>query len=200
MVLIALASADPPPVAAAAPADKPADMVIVRRDMHSDILASRDTPLPLVKGRRREDALLRQVISLTSTLTVVRPVAGAGGDALQWSYQPYLQRQLCFTSITGQFSCAAGESEALSNKASGEAPLAAAPVEVTPGQAVQAAAVQASPDSNPDAAARAAVVAALRDRAAVLFGDDRRLKFDPMLKAAGVSIGRVSIAKGPARR
>ena len=91
---------------------------------------------------------------------------------------------------------------------SGEAPFAAAsdtaaPVEVTPGQAttIQAAPVQTAPDTNPAAeAARTAVVGALRDRSAVLFDDDRRLKLDPMLKAAGVSIRRSSAAAGSGRR
>jgi hypothetical protein len=194
---------DPPPVVATAPAPKPAEVVIVSRDAHSDILASLDTPLPLAKGRRVEDALLRQAISLTSTLTVVR--SATGEMTLRWTYQSYLQRQLCFTSITGQFSCAAAESEELPQKVSGETPLPAtpgqdaAPFEVTPGQAatVPAAAAPASPDANPDAAAaRAAVVTTLRDQASVLFGDDRRLKFDPMLKAARVGIRRTRVVTG----
>ena len=41
-----------PPVIAAVPADKPAEVVIVSRDAHSDILASKDTPLPLIKARK----------------------------------------------------------------------------------------------------------------------------------------------------
>lgn len=86
-------AADAPPVVASASADKPAGVVVVSRDTHSDILASKDTPLPLIKGRRTEDALLRQAISLTSTLTVVR--VASGEQTLRWTYQPYLQRQLC---------------------------------------------------------------------------------------------------------
>jgi hypothetical protein len=187
-------AADPPAIAAPAPADKPAQVVVVSRDAHSDILASLDTPLPLVKGRRTEDALLRQAISLTSTLTVVR--SAAGDETLRWTYQAYLQRQLCFTSITGRFACATAEAEELTQKASGETPLApqpdqTAPVEVTPGQTVQAAAAPPPPDANPAAeASRTALVAALRDGSAALFDDDRRLKLDPMLKAASVSVRR----------
>jgi len=118
----------------------------------------------------------------------VRPAAGAGEDVLRWTYQPYLQRQLCFTSITGLFSCAAAEVEELTEKAAGEAPQAEAPN-------------QAAPAPNPAAeAARIAVAAALRTRAASLFDADRRLKLTPMLKAAGVSVGRTAGATGPARR
>ena len=42
--------------------------------------------------------------------------------------------------------------------------------------------------------------AALRGRADGLFDDDRRLKLDPMIKAAGVSVRRVPISGGPVRR
>jgi hypothetical protein len=163
--------ADPPPVAAAAPVDKPAEVVIVSRDTRSDILASKDTPLPLIKGRRTEDAVLRQTIFLTSTLTGVRLALGAGEEVLRWTYAPYLQRQLCFTSITGQFSCAVAEVEALTEKATGETP-----------QAV-----------------RIAVASDLRSRADALFEDDRRLKLTPMLKAAGVSIRQTHVSARPAR-
>jgi hypothetical protein len=169
-------AADAPAVVATAPVEKPPDVVVIRRDSHSEVIVSRDTPLPLIKAHRTEDAVLRQAIFLTSTLTVVRPSSGPGGDTLRWAYEPYLQRQLCFTSITGLFSCAAAEVEELTEKATGEAPVA-----------------------NPAAeGARMAVAAALRTRATALFADDRRLKLRPMLKAAGVSIRRASA--GSARR
>jgi hypothetical protein len=181
-------AADPPPVIATAPVDKPADVVVVSRETRSDVLVSKDTPLPLIKAGKTEDALLRQAIFLTSTLTVVRPAAEAGEDILRWTYQTYLQRQLCFTSITGLFSCAAGESEELTEKAVGEVPLAA-----TPGQA--------APGPNPAAEeARIAVATAVRTRGDALFVDDRRLKLSPMLKAAGVSIRRPPVSAGSVRR
>lgn len=179
---------DPPAVVVAAPVAKPADVVVVRRDTRSEVLASRDTPLPLIKAGKTEDALLRQAIFLTSALTVVRPAAGGGEEVLRWTYEAYLQRQLCFTSITGQFSCAAADVETLTEKAAGEAPLAA-----TPGQAALA--------PNPGAKdARAAVATALRARAAVLFDDDRRLKLNPVLKAAGVLLRRTPVSGGALRR
>jgi hypothetical protein len=183
-----LAAEAPPVVAATAPADKAADVVVVSRDTRSDVLASRDTPLPLIKGRRTEDALFRQTLFLTGALTGVRPASGAGEAVLRWTYAPYLQRQLCFTSITGQFSCAVAEVEDLTQKAAGEAPLVA-----TPGQT--------APAPNPAAeAVRSAIAADLRGRADALFDDDRRLKLDPMLKAAGVSLRRTQASAGPVRR
>ena len=173
----------PPPVVATAAVDRPAEVVVVSRDTRSDVLVGTDTPLPLIKAGRTEDALLRQAIFLTSTLTVVRPAAGAGEQTLRWAYQPYLQRQLCFTSITGQFSCATAELEELTEKAEGETP------------------VVATPGPNPAAEdARTAVATALRARADGLFEDDRRLKLSPMLKAAGVSVRRIQIPAAPRRR
>ena len=181
-------AADPPAVVVTVPVDKPADVVVVSRDTHSDVLVSADTPLPLIKAGKTEEAILRQAIFLTSTLTVVRPAVGAGEDLLRWTYQSYLQRQLCFTSITGQFSCAAAEVEELTEKVVGEAPLAA-----TPGQA--------TPAPNPAAeAARLAVATALNTRAAALFEADRRLKLSPMLKAAGVSIRKTQVSATSVRR
>ena len=190
-------AADPPPVVAAVPVAKPPDVVVVSRDARSDILASRDTPLPLIKGRRTEDAVLRQVIFLTGTLVVVRPAAETGEQTLRWTYEPYMQRQLCFTSITGQFSCALAEVEELTEKATGEAPLAPAPVQATPdpGAPVQAASGPNPAAPNPAAeAVRADVAATLRARSDSLFEDDRRLKLDPMLKAAGVRVRRIPAA------
>ncbi|MFI4963730.1 MAG: hypothetical protein ACHP9T_00045 [Caulobacterales bacterium] len=178
---------DPPAVTVTAAVAKPADVVVVSRDTRNEVLASRDTPLPLIRAHKTEDALLRQAIFLTSTLSVVRPAAGAGEETLHWTYEPYLQRQLCFTSITGQFSCAAAEVEELTEKAAGEAPLAP-PGQATPGPNLAA------------ETARIAVVAALHTRAAALFEADRRLKLSPMLKAAGVSIRRIVDSAGSARR
>jgi hypothetical protein len=187
-----LLAADPPPVIATVPVDRPPDVVVVSRDARSDILASRDTPLPLIKGRKTEDAVLRQSIFLTSTLTVVRPAAGIGEQTLRWKYEPYLQRQLCFTSITGQFSCALAEVEDLPEKATGETSLPPAPDQAAPGQTAQA---QAAPGPNPAAeGVRTDVTAALRARAEALFEDDRRLKLDPMLKAAGVRVRRTAVS------
>ena len=158
-------------------------MVVVSRDTRSDVLAGADTPLPLIKAGRTEDAVLRQAIFLTSTLTVVRRATGASDQTLRWTYQPYLQRQLCFTSITGQFSCPTAELEELTEKAEGETP------------------VVATPGPNPAAEdARTAVATALRARADGLFEDDRRLKLSPMLKAAGVSVRRIQVPAAPRRR
>ena len=179
---------EPPAVVAPRPVDKPADVIVVSRDTQSEVLVSTDTPLPLIKAGRTEDALLRQALFLTGALTVVRPATGGGGQTLRWTFQPYLQRQLCFTSITGQFSCAAAELEELTDKASGEGSIAPA---TDPSK---------TPSSAPAEAARMALAASLRVRADALFEDDRRLRLDPMLKAAGVYVRRASASGAAARR
>jgi hypothetical protein len=181
-------AADPPSLVVTVPVDKPADVVVVSLDTRSYVLVGTDTPLPLIKAGKTEDALLRQVIFMTSTLTVVRPAAGGSEDVLRWTYQPYLQRQLCLTSITGLFSCAAADVEELTEKATGETHLAAATGPATSG-------------SNPAAeSARIAVVTALNSQATALFEADRRLKLTPILRAAGVSIRRTPVSASPVRR
>ncbi len=190
-------AADPPAAAVAAPVGKPADVVVVSQESHSDVLASRDTALPLIKARKTEDAVLRQAIFLTRTLTVVRPAAASGEETLRWTYQPYLQRQLCFTSITGQFSCAAAEVEELTQKSAGETPIGMPAGQTAPGQNRRL--PDLSPPNSAAEAARAALADALNTRAAALFDDDRRLKVDPMLKATGVTIRRAVLSAGPRR-
>ena len=194
--------AEPAPAVAPAPAPagKPPEVVVVSRDARSEVLSSRDTPLPLIKGRRTEDALLRQTLFLTVTLTVVRPAAGPDvtEQALRWTYEPYLQRQLCFTSMTGRFSCAVAEVEELTEKVEGEAPLPIAPVTATPDPATP---VQATAGPSPEAErARAAVAGALRARAQALFDDDRRLKLDPVLEAAGVTVRKITASAASPHR
>ena len=178
--------AEPPAAVQPVPAAAPSPMAVVRRESHSEVLANRDTPLPLVRAGQSENALLRQAIFLNVTITVLRPEAGAGDDILRWSHRPYLQRQFCFTSITGQFSCATGTTEEIAGESVGESPL-------PPGTDAQ------PTESNPLAeAARLSTATGLSARAATLFDEDRRLRFDPMLSAAGVSIQRS--ARPPAVR
>jgi hypothetical protein len=76
------------------------------------------------------------------------------------------------------------EVEELTEKGAGEAPFG-----------------EAAPGSNTAAeAGRITVATALRSRAAALFEDNRRLKFLPILKAAGVSIQRPPGSVRPVRR
>lgn len=182
----------PPPVSQPAPPAKPgADFVVLSRDEHNDIVTTQDLPLLLVKAGRSERALVRQALFIVASVTVTRPANPAAAaittDSYRWSYEGYLQRQLCFTSMTGQFSCTVAEIVALPNKETGEAP-------VLPVQASNAA---GGTDDDPFPAATAAqdrLAARLKARATTLFEEDKRLKVDPILRASGVT----ATVSGPA--
>jgi hypothetical protein len=178
----------PAPISGTAPAQAQVEFVVVSRDTRNDVVLSSDTLLPLIKGGRTEDALLRQAVYVTSTLTVVRNTTAPNVEMLRWTYESFLLHQLCFTSMTGQFSCTVAEATALPEKSSGETPITPSPAGGT------------GPQTNPAAeAARAAVVDSIRARGTALFGEDRRLKIDPMLRTAGVSV-RATSGAGAARR
>jgi len=145
----------------------PVAEMVVSRDDGSRLVAARDTPMVLVKAGRREDAVLRQAVFVTTSLMVVRP-AGAEATAYRWSYKGFLQRQLCVTSISGLFACSNAEAEPLPDIQNGQAPTA-------------------SPTEHPLAdAALATLNEALKARADELFRVDRATHLDPILKAAGV--------------
>lgn len=168
--------ADTPPPA-------PAEVVVSRRD-GSELIATADTPMVLVKGPRREQGLARRAVFITTALTVVRPAEGDGGPRYRWSYEGFVQRQMCFTSMTGLFSCTLAEAERVAEVERGEAPLTEA-------------------DAFPLAeAARARLAGALKARAAALFEADRRAKLDPLLRASGVTVASAAPAppKATARK
>lgn len=156
-----------------APPPPAAEVVTVSTQDASAIVATLDTPLLLTKGPQREQALLRRAVFLTLQITVVRPPgeATAARDRYRWAFKGYLQRQVCFTSVTGLFSCTAGETIPLKEAESGEAPL-------EPGT---------SPAFPLADAAQARVTAGLAARAPSVFETDRRTHFDAVLKAAGVT-------------
>lgn len=156
--------ADPPPPA-------PSAEVIVSRRESSEVIASQDLPLVLVKGTRREEAVVRRAVFVTASLTVTRPAAdGATPDRYRWAFRSFLQRQVCFTSMTGLFSCTEPQVEGLPDGAEGDAPISP------------------DPATYPLAdAARGTLVAGLRARAPAIFAADRRATTDPIFKASGVS-------------
>jgi hypothetical protein len=167
------------PPAAVEPA--PAAVTVLRRDA-TEVVAASDLPLTLAKAGQREQALVRRAVFVTSTLTVNRPAgaADAGADRYGWTHQAYMQRQVCFTSITGLFACAGAEVEPLPDVERGEAPVRLA-------------------DDFPLAeAARRRLADGLKARAAALFDSDRKTKVEPALRAAGVAVA--SSARPPARR
>jgi hypothetical protein len=177
------AEAPPQVVQPPAPAKPPSEFVVLSRDDSSEIVTSLDLPLVLVKGGRSEDVLVRRALFITASVTVVRPVTSDAAvvlpDGYRWRYEAFLQRQICFTSMTGLFSCTLAQVESLPDKATGEAPLPAA---------------GAGTFSEAEAAKRK-LTEGLRVRAGALFEADRRANVDPVFKAAGAAVPRA----GPRR-
>ena len=154
------------------PAPPAAEVVIVSRRDGSEVVASHDLPLVLVKATRREEALVRRAVFITTSVTVTRPAAeGAAPDRYRWTYKAFLQRQVCFTSMTGLFSCTEPVVQALPEAAEGDAPL------------------EADPARFPLAdVARGRLVEGLKARATALLAADRRVNVDPIFSASGVAV------------
>jgi TonB family protein len=159
--------ADPPPAAA------PAEVVVSRREANV-VAAAQDVPMVLVKAGRREDAVVRRVVFAAIQVTRVRPAGEttAARDVYRWTHQGFVQRTLCAASITGQFLCAAPQSEAVGDGEAGSAPFDPAAPEAS---------------AAADTAAERLVVR-LRAQAMGLFETDRKTRLEPMLKAAGVTV------------
>jgi hypothetical protein len=161
--------ADPPP----APAASPAEVTVSHREANV-VAASQDIPMVLVRAGRREDAVMRRVVFAATGVTRVRPSGEttAARDVYRWTHQAFVQRTLCVTSITGQFLCAAPQSEPV-----GDGEVGAAPID------------PAQPEAFAEAdAAAERLLARLRTRASALFDTDRRTRLDPLLRAAGVTV------------
>ncbi|MFN3513600.1 MAG: hypothetical protein ACK41C_11170 [Phenylobacterium sp.] len=148
----------------------PSEPVVLSRREQAEIVAGRDVALVLTKGVRREDALLRQAAFISGATLVLRPQDSPdGSDLCRWRYETFVQRQVCFVSMTGLFACTVAEVEKLADTAEGEAPL-------RPDGACPAA-----------VAAEAGIAAGLRSRAPILFDADRRTHLDPLLRATGAT-------------
>jgi hypothetical protein len=165
------------------PAAKPApDFLVLSRNDHSDTVSTSDLPLVLAKAGREEKVLVRRAVFVASSVQLTTPIMQAADETVvqtcRWTYQTFLQRQVCFTSMVGLFSCTEPEVVALPDGAAGQSQLSAA-------EAANLACGDAYP---PAAAARAKLIEPLRARASALFDADERTKSDPIFRAAGVTI------------
>ena len=141
------------------------------------MVASSDQPFVLTKGSQREQALVRQAIFVTSQVSVTRPATeGLVTESDRWTHLAFLQRQVCFSSISGLFACTEPVVQTLPDAERGEAPVPLA-----------------EPDAAPQSdAARRRLADSLRPRATALFEADRRRHVDPIFKAAGVVAARAA--------
>ncbi len=186
VMLLALASrADSQPGAPPAPA-----VTVVSRVDNTQTVETGDMRLVLTKGKLQEHALVRRFIFVTATLRLTVPATPPEGDAppaqtCRFAYRAFLQRQICFTSMSGLSSCTQPEIEPLPDEASGEAP---APANAQPGFCNDV--------FRPAATARVRLSSSLLSNAKTLFAADQAGKVEPMLKASGVT---ARIETAPAR-
>jgi hypothetical protein len=82
----------------------PAAIHVLRTEAHFVTAATHDTPLILTKAHRVENALVRHQLYISSQIQVLAPENAL--PECVWTLSSHLQRQICFTSMTGQFACA----------------------------------------------------------------------------------------------
>jgi len=179
----------PAPAASPDAAAAPQEVVVSRAD-RTDTVAIADLPLTIVKAQRQEQVLVRRALFVSGSVERRRPVVAgvAEGDVAlaetcRWSFKSYLQREICFTSMTGMLSCTEPEVTTLADAAEGQAELADDAAAMTCGESFGQA-----------AAARASLVGDLRARSAQLFEADQASKVAPLFRAAGAAIRPVGAA------
>ena len=167
-----LVQAAPPP-AAVAPAPTPPTLQRLAP------IAQTAKVLTLTKGGRTENAVVRYQIFLR---TIAKPGAvpaapeGVAVSAIPcvWVVESYLQRDLCFYSITGLLGCEAGATKPLQAIENGQADI---PAETT-----------CEVFAKPVAAAEDRVITALDRLKAQMFDEDYQLAVKPRLLKAGVTL------------
>lgn len=165
----------PPPVSSPPATAQPSTVKGASATM---TVAASDVRLVLTKARRAESAMVRHQVFLRYDVDRKVPDS-ADQRAAQcgWRLRAYLQRSICFSSMTGLLSCTDPVSEELPTGESGAADL---------GQDPAASAC----DLNFPAAreARDRVIAAVKTDAQARFDEDYALNVKPQLLASGVKI------------
>ena len=166
---------------AAPPAPTAADDVtVISRSDTTQLVESNDLKLALAKARRDEHALVRRLIFISASLRLTQPAVQAGDgppeQTCRWAYRSFLQRQICFTSMTGLLSCTEQEITPLPDETHGDAPV---PANSPPGAC--------SDVFRPAVNARVRLTTQLLSRAKALYAADQQARVDPLFRAAGVS-------------
>jgi hypothetical protein len=177
------------------------DFTVVSRIDNTQTVEAVDQKLLLTKARREEHAVVRRLLFISATLRLTEPLdsgdpapssqpassqtpaaSGAEPEAppakqtCRWTYRAFLQRQICFISMSGLSSCTQPEIVSLPEEASGDAPLTKAPQQDACNDIFR-----------PAVTARIRLTTALLSRSKDLYAADQQTKIDPMFKAAGVS-------------
>ena len=98
----------------------PAETLLARNDT-STTLSERDTPILLRKAGVTERAVVRQQLYLSIATRLVRPAAPDARLTCRWVLKPVLSRSVCFSSITGLFSCTEAVTTELPQQSKGSA-------------------------------------------------------------------------------
>ena len=192
-------AASQPSAPLAVPAAPATDFTVVSRIDNTQTVEAVDLKLLLTKAKREEHAVVRRLLFISATLRLTEPVAADAEPAAssapapaassaepegpppkqtcRWTYRAFLQRQICFVSMTGLSSCTQPEIIALPDEASGDAPLSDAPQQNV-----------CSDIFRPAVNARIRLSTSLLSRSKELFAADQQAKVDPQFKAAGVTV------------
>ncbi len=174
--------ASPPPVSAPQiPSPQaPASPSTVKGASATMTVAARDQPLVLTKARRSESALVRHQVFLRYDVDRKVP-DGVDQRTVQcgWRLRAYLQRSICFSSMTGLLSCTDPVSEELATAESGAADQGQDPALTT-----------CDLNFGPAREARDRMIAAFKVDAQARFDEDYTLNVKPQLLASGVKISK----------
>jgi hypothetical protein len=171
----------------------PDPFTVISRIDNTQSVESADLKLLLTKARREEHAVVRRLLFIAATLRLTEPVAAppaAPSDApppkqtCRWSYRAFLQRQICFVSMTGLSSCTQPELIALPDTAEGDALISDAPQQGVCNDIFR-----------PAVNARIRLTSSLLSRSKDLFAADQQTKVDPQFKAASVTVVLEGAAK-----
>lgn len=200
-VLLALAGSDAVSQTGALPTAAPRppaeDFTVISRIDNTQTVEAADLRLVLTKAKREEHAVVRRLLFISATLRLTEPVAPAAPEppassappaaepaegpppkqTCRWTYRAFLQRQICFTSMTGLSSCTQPEIISLPDVAEGDAPISDAPQQQVCNDIFR-----------PAVNARIRLSSSLLARSKDLFAADQDTKVDAQFKAAGVRV------------
>lgn len=177
----------PPPAEPAPPA---AEQRVLRQDTTTTIAASLDRPLLIQKPPAAEPVVVRQRLLLRAALTHLALSEGEGRDRgdCRWEIVSYVQRDLCFTSLTGLTGCTASVTDKLAQEASGvfdvDPPPPAGPPSGPPPGPIKTCAFT----SAPLVVLLADATARLEDRSAQIFESDYQTHVRPLLTRTGATL------------
>ncbi len=197
LALAGSAAVSQPPPPTAAPRPPAEDFTVVSRIDNTQTVEAVDLPLALTKAKREEHALVRRLLFISATLRLTQPITPAEPEpapaassappeteapegpppqqTCRWTYRAFMQRQICFVSMTGLSSCTQPEIIALPDVAEGDAPISDAPQQNVCNDIFR-----------PAVNARIRLSSSLLARSKDLFAADQSGKVDPIFKAAGV--------------